>query len=311
MMTFRSSAPSPTMTCFSKSCVSGRENFTPASSIAIALASAGPIQIGRTRWPSFSCRITTGVFVVRSNPRWATRTCSMFAPFPAIRCPYPRTRDTCVATGSAYRSRRPSPGASGDGRRDRYADPVATQVSRVLGYGHLMAGNGANMLQVRVAHLGLDRTTNTPVVILQENDGQRVLPIWIGPAEASAIAMELAGVKFSRPLTHDLLKQVIVGLGAELRKVIITQVKDNTYFAELHIYRGDTVIQIDARPSDSIALALRLKAPILTSETLLELTSIDTSEGAIQPGGGSPLDADTLKSYLQNLDPEDFGKFTP
>jgi bifunctional DNase/RNase len=172
------------------------------------------------------------------------------------------------------------------------------------------------MLQVRVAHLGLDRTTNTPVVILQENDGQRVLPIWIGPAEASAIAMELAGVKFSRPLTHDLLKQVIVGLGAELRKVIITQVKDNTYFAELHIYRGDTIIQIDARPSDSIALALRLKAPILTSETLLELTSVDTSEGPI-PGagatgtGGGPLDADTLKSYLQNLNPEDFGKFTP
>ncbi len=178
-----------------------------------------------------------------------------------------------------------------------------------------MTGSGGAMLQVRVAHLGLDRTTNTPVVILQENDGQRVLPIWIGPAEASAIAMELAGVKFSRPLTHDLLKQVIVGLGAELRKVIITQVKDNTYFAELHIYRGDTVIQIDARPSDSIALALRLKAPILTSETLLELTSVDTSEGTIQPGGtgagGSPLDADTLKSYLQNLDPEDFGKFTP
>ena len=71
------------------------------------------------------------------------------------------------------------------------------------------------------------------------------------------------------------------------------------------------MIQIDARPSDSIALALRLKAPILTSETLLELTSVDTSEGAIQPGGSSPLDADTLKSYLQNLDPEDFGKFTP
>src|SRR2546430_3192796 len=89
-----------------------------------------------------------------------------------------------------------------------------------------MAATGpGGLLQVRVAHLGLDRTTNTPVVILQEQEGPRVLPIWIGPAEASAIAMELAGVKFSRPLTHDLLKQVIVGLGAELRKVIITQVK--------------------------------------------------------------------------------------
>jgi hypothetical protein len=171
------------------------------------------------------------------------------------------------------------------------------------------------MMEVRVAHLGLDRTTNTPVVILQEQQGERVLPIWIGPAEASAIAMELAGVKFSRPLTHDLLKQVIVGLGADLRKVIITQVKDNTYFAELHIYRGDSVIQIDARPSDSIAVALRLKAPIFTSEDLLELTSIETSEsgepGTGPPGAGGPLDADSLKNYLQNLDPEDFGKFTP
>ena len=167
------------------------------------------------------------------------------------------------------------------------------------------------MIEVRVAHLGLDRTTNTPVVILQEREGERVLPIWIGPAEASAIAMELAGVKFSRPLTHDLLKQVIVGLGADLRKVIITQVKDNTYFAELHIYRGDAVIQIDARPSDSIAIALRLKAPIFTNDTLLELTSVDTGDSTVQPGTGGPLDADSLKSYLQNLDPEDFGKFTP
>jgi uncharacterized protein len=167
------------------------------------------------------------------------------------------------------------------------------------------------VIEVRVAHLGLDRTTNTPVVILQEREGERVLPIWIGPAEASAIAMELAGVKFARPLTHDLLKQLIVGLGAELRKVIITQVKDNTYYAELHIYRGDTVIQIDARPSDSIALALRLKSPIFTSDSLLSVTSVDTGDPSGEPTGPTPLDADQLKTYLQNLDPEDFGKFTP
>jgi bifunctional DNase/RNase len=169
----------------------------------------------------------------------------------------------------------------------------------------------AAMIEVRVAHLGLDRTTNTPVVILQEQNGERVLPIWIGPAEASAIAMELAGMKFARPLTHDLLKQVIVGLGAELRKVIITQVKENTYYAELHIYRGDAVINIDARPSDSIAVALRLKAPIFTSEELLETTTIDTSDLTPTETGPQALDADALKNYLQNLDPEDFGKFTP
>ncbi len=143
------------------------------------------------------------------------------------------------------------------------------------------------MIEVRVAHLGLDKTTNTPVVILQEQNGERVLPIWIGPAEASAIAMELAGMKFARPLTHDLLKQVIVGLGADLRKVIITKVQDNTYYAELHIYRGDAVV-----------------------DELLEHTSVDTSE--LSPDTTTPpLDADWLKNHLQNLDPEDFGKFTP
>ncbi len=165
------------------------------------------------------------------------------------------------------------------------------------------------MIEVKVAHLGLDRNTNTPVVILQEKDGERVLPIWIGPAEASAIAMELAGVKFSRPLTHDLLKQVIVGLGADLRRVLITQVKENTYYAELHIHREDHVVQIDARPSDSIAVALRLKAPIFTQDNLLEATSVDTVEPT-QPELGID-DAEKLKSYLENLDPEDFGKFTP
>ncbi len=165
------------------------------------------------------------------------------------------------------------------------------------------------MIEVRVAHLGLDRSTNTPVVILQEKDGDRVLPIWIGPAEASAIAMELAGVKFSRPLTHDLVKQVIIGLGGELTRVIITRVEENTYFAELHIHRNNHVVQVDARPSDSIAVALRLDAPIYTEEDLLELTSIDT----VDSGSGEPgeSDADSLKAYLENLNPEDFGKFTP
>jgi len=164
------------------------------------------------------------------------------------------------------------------------------------------------VIEVRVAHLGLDRATNSPVVILQEKEGERVLPIWIGPAEASAIAMELAGVKFSRPLTHDLLKQVIVGLGADLRRVMITQVKENTYFAELHLHRNDHVVQIDARPSDSIAVALRLNAPIFTRDELLERSSYETVEPSDAP---QPLDAEQLKTYLENLDPEDFGKFTP
>jgi hypothetical protein len=164
------------------------------------------------------------------------------------------------------------------------------------------------VIEVRVAHLGIDRATNSPVVVLQERDGERVLPIWIGPAEASAIAMHLAGVKFARPLTHDLLRQVVVGLGADLRRVTITQVKDNTYFAELQLHRDDHVIRIDARPSDSIALALRLNAPIFTQDELLERSSIETVESTDAP---QALDADQLKNYLETLDPQDFGKFTP
>lgn len=170
------------------------------------------------------------------------------------------------------------------------------------------------MLEVSVARLGLERDTNTPIVVLQEKDGDRMIPIYIGHAEANAIAMELADVKFERPLTHDLMQQVIIGLGAELSRVVLTRVEKSTYYAELHLRRDDHVIQIDARPSDSIAIALRLKAPIFAAEDLLNISS---SEETIIPDiSGETLDSDALKSdalkkYLEKLNPEDFGKFIP
>ncbi len=170
------------------------------------------------------------------------------------------------------------------------------------------------MLEVSVAHLGVEKHTNTPIVVLQEKGGDRMIPIYIGHAEANAIAMELADVKFERPLTHDLMQQVIIGLGAELSRVVLTRVEKSTYYAELHLRRDDHVIQIDARPSDSIAIALRLKAPIFAAEDLL---NISPSEETIVPDiSGETLDSDTLKSdalkkHLENLDPEDFGKFIP
>jgi uncharacterized protein len=164
------------------------------------------------------------------------------------------------------------------------------------------------MVEVTVDQLGLDQHTKSPVVVLQERNGDRVLPIWIGPAEASAIAMEMAGVKFARPLTHDLLRQVIVGLGGKLNRVVITKVQDNTYYAALEISREDHVIQIDARPSDSIAIALRLQAPIFTNEALLNATA---GPIAHETEVDDALESDELKRYLQQLNPEDFGKFTP
>ncbi len=178
-----------------------------------------------------------------------------------------------------------------------------------------------SMVEVKVQSLGLDRTSNTPVVILQESDGSRVLPIWIGPGEASAIAMELAGMKFSRPLTHDLFASVIAGLGGTLQRVMITKVVENTYYAELIIRRGSEVISVDARPSDSIAIALRTAASIYTTEDLLEHTSIEVSDATEEsmelPGPGESADPETglspeqLREYLRRLNPEDFGRFNP
>jgi hypothetical protein len=178
-----------------------------------------------------------------------------------------------------------------------------------------------SMVEVKVQSLGLDRTSNTPVVILQEVEGTRVLPIWIGPGEASAIAMELAGMKFSRPLTHDLFASVIVGLGGTLHRVMITKVVENTYYAELIIRRDSELISVDARPSDSIAIALRMSASIFTTEDLLEHTSIEVTEpmeetdipgAAAEPAeSGGGLSPEQLREYLRRLNPEDFGRFNP
>jgi bifunctional DNase/RNase len=169
------------------------------------------------------------------------------------------------------------------------------------------------MIEVVVSRLGLDSSTQSYVVILQEKEGQRLLPIWIGQPEAESIAMQMHNVKRPRPLTHDLCKSLIVGLGGALEKVHISRVEKNTYYAELHIAKNGNVVQVDARPSDSIAIALRLAAPIFASDALLtdvqiEESSSDTPDfGAIQ--AEAELNAEQLKEYLERLRPEDFGKF--
>ena len=166
----------------------------------------------------------------------------------------------------------------------------------------------------------LDQTHSQGLVILRENDGDRVLPIWIGPNEATAIAIELYQEKFPRPLTHDLLASVLGGLGGVLQRVVISRVEENTYFAELIIQRADEVISIDARPSDSIAVALRTQAEIFADDELMEVISFESAEDSTfaiadqaDSDVGSPeeLAADELKEYLRKLAPEDFGRFTP
>ena len=164
----------------------------------------------------------------------------------------------------------------------------------------------------------MDRASNTPVVILEEKDGERMLPIWIGPSEASAIAWEMAHMNFSRPLTHDLLARVLGSLGGDLQKVIISRVESNVYFAEMIIRRNGEVISVDARPSDSIAVALRLEADIFADEALLERRILGEQEEpsfgeqpALEGEPDTEMAAEELKEYLRKLAPEDFGRFTP
>ncbi|WP_396204364.1 bifunctional nuclease family protein [Gemmatimonas sp.] len=171
------------------------------------------------------------------------------------------------------------------------------------------------MVEVTVARLGLDSATNSYVVILREKAGRRVLPIWIGQPEAESIALQMNQVKRERPLTHDLCKTLIRSLGGTLRRVNITRVKKNTYFAAMHLEGPTGLVEVDARPSDSIAIALRLDAPIFAPETLLtamETEADDEAETGKGADRGEPeLSAEQLKAYLENLRPEDFGKFTP
>jgi uncharacterized protein len=182
------------------------------------------------------------------------------------------------------------------------------------------------VVEVIVSRLGLDSGSNSFVVILQEKDGDRILPIWIGRNDAEAIAAHLDGVQRERPMTHDLARALVVALGGELRRVNITRVQDGTFYAEMHLVHGQTMHVVDARPSDSIAIAVRLDAPIFAAEELLaeyEAPAADSgAEAEGEPEGDSGPDlsgssreahqrgADQLKRHLERLRPEDFGKFT-
>jgi hypothetical protein len=177
------------------------------------------------------------------------------------------------------------------------------------------------MTEVTLARLGLDSSTNSYVVILREVGGRRLLPIWIGQPEAESIVLHINNVKRERPLTHDLCKALIIALGGTLQRVEITKVQNSTYFAELHIATGSGLSVVDARPSDSIAIALRLDAPLFAREELLTVVEDDDDDDDDGPAFGPPtpvllptphgdMTPEQLKAYLEQLRPEDFGKFT-
>jgi uncharacterized protein len=168
------------------------------------------------------------------------------------------------------------------------------------------------MIEVKVWSLAVDEKNQFPVVILQSIDGTRRLPIWIGPPEASAIAMELAGKKFQRPLTHDLLIAILSGLGAKVRRVEITDLRENTFYAKIYVEANGELLAIDARPSDSIALAQKAKARIFVAPHLFssELDALMQTEAAPPGEVDDEERARELKNFIENMNPKDFGRFS-
>lgn len=169
------------------------------------------------------------------------------------------------------------------------------------------------MIQVKVWNLAFDEKQQFPVVILQTLDGTKKLPIWIGPPEASAIAMEIQGKKFQRPLTHDLLLAIVQGLSAKVLRIEIVDLRENTFFARILLECNGQIVSVDARPSDSLALALKSKAKIYVSPSLFtsELDSlVQTEPEAESPEQPDEYRARQLKAEIENLNLKDFGRFT-
>jgi uncharacterized protein len=167
------------------------------------------------------------------------------------------------------------------------------------------------VVEAKVNGLILEHKTQQNIVILREVDGERILPIWIGPGEAQAIRRMLAEEPFPRPLTHDLLVLAIEGLKARVTRIVIADLRENTFYASVFIEREGDLLSIDARPSDSIAVALRARAPIFVNESLLQPPPQE-GEGEGEPTR-EPTEAEKaeqLRRFLEKLNPEDFGKFS-
>ena len=157
-------------------------------------------------------------------------------------------------------------------------------------------------IEMTIKGLMVDPITNMPIVILRDKDGHKVLPIWVGVFEANAIALQSENVTPQRPMTHDLLNNVIHDLKADIKKVVVSDMKENTFYALIHLSIAGETMVIDARPSDAIALALRARAPIYVEDSVID--NAKTVDLAPEKG-----DSERLQKWLENLDPDTMGKY--
>jgi bifunctional DNase/RNase len=158
------------------------------------------------------------------------------------------------------------------------------------------------LIEMSIKGLMVDPITNMPIVILKDKMGERILRIWVGLFEANAIALQIENVSTPRPMTHDLLRNIITDLDGRVDRIVVSDLKDNTFFAVIHLtVRGERVA-VDARPSDAIALALRTRSPILVEETVIDnAKSVEVFS--------EPMDNARLQKWLESLDPSELGKY--
>jgi bifunctional DNase/RNase len=158
------------------------------------------------------------------------------------------------------------------------------------------------LIEMTIKGLMVDPITNMPIVILKDKQGDRVLPIWVGIAEANAIALQIENVATPRPMTHDLLRNIITDLDGQVDRIVVSDLKDNTFYAIIHLTVRGERIAVDSRPSDAIALALRTRSPIMVEETVID--NAKTADFASERA-----DNDQLQKWLESLDPEELGKY--
>ena len=157
-------------------------------------------------------------------------------------------------------------------------------------------------VEMKIRGLMMDPVTNMPIVVLKDINGNAILPIWVGIYEANAIALEIEKVSTPRPMTHDLIKTLLLGLGTGIRKVVVSELKDDTFYAVIWLDKDGDLISVDSRPSDALALALRLDCPIYVEETVL---STSKTVAAVAEVGSN----EELRRWLENLNDEDMGRY--
>ena len=157
-------------------------------------------------------------------------------------------------------------------------------------------------VEMKIRGLMVDPVTNMPIVVLRDLNGNSVLPIWVGVFEANAIALEIEKVATPRPMTHDLIRNLLFGLEAGVKKIVVSELKDDTFFAVIWLERNGEMISVDARPSDALAIALRLDCPIYVDETVLKTSK---ASAAVSQAGSD----DELRRWLENLNDEDLGRY--